>query len=183
MNSILLTDSFEAFDTGNGFLIEEKMGSAKKVGVIVTVVGIAFILISYIPLEGLTYDALVSIFKAVFFWGGVVLIPLGIITFILKGYVMKPASTTIDLEKREIALGKKIIPFSEISDITVETNEMMNRKMSFIQFLHNGKKKSLSGGPMLTKDDTNLVEFVEKINSSMGMEQPVKIEEEIDELS
>ena len=90
-----------------------------------------------------------------------------------------------DLDKQQewVKIDYSVIPKELFDKYGIKPFEIMKRKMSFIQFLHNGKKKALAGGPMLIKDDSELVAFVERLNSDMGMEVEVKIEEEIDELS
>lgn len=165
METLLTNDSFTAYTTDSGILIQEKKSSAKKFGTIIMIAGIVFIGISFLPLENLTADWIVNIFKAVFWWGGISMAVMGSILFIVKGIMAGEASSTIDNNKQELTLRGKVIPFSEIREISILSQEVMNRKMTFMMVDHNGKKKSLVAGAIISKDDNALAEFAKGLDA------------------
>lgn len=165
MEAFISNDSFDAFRTENGIEIHEKKAAAKKFSVVILVVGIVFVGISFIPLEGLTYDWITTMFKSVFLYGGIVLFALGLLVLILKGTGKSQGPiTTIDKSSRIMTIRKKELPFSEISEISIQTTEVMNRKMTALLFKHNGRNKGFISGTVFTDDLESLQNFVDEVN-------------------
>lgn len=165
MESILTTDSFDAFKTNEGILINEKGNTARKFSLVILIIGAIFLGIGFIDLEGFTAEWITTMFTAVFFYGGIVLLGLGAIVFIVKGVLAKPGSSTFNSDKKELILRGKTIPFSDISPVSMQTTTMMNKEMTAILFEHNGRKKSLISGTVFTDDTRGLEGFVSEINT------------------
>ncbi|MDQ3110797.1 MAG: hypothetical protein M3R17_12965 [Bacteroidota bacterium] len=163
MKSIIVTDSFEAFATDSGFLINEKKKSAKKFGLVAMVAGIIFLGISLIDLTGSVPAFIYSMFFYVFRWGSISLIVIGAITFIVKGVLMSNATVIVDKEKREVDLRGKLIPFAEINNITIQTQEVLGKKMTIIILDHQGKKKTFISGSLIS-DGTQVARIGQFIN-------------------
>lgn len=103
MEPFISNDSFDAFRTDNGIEIREKKAAAKKFSVVILVVGISFI-----PMEGLTYDWITTMFNAVFLYGGILMLVLGLLVLILKGMGNNQGPvTTIDRRSKTMTLRKK----------------------------------------------------------------------------
>lgn len=164
MSTIITTDAFEATKTDTGIRIKELSNSAKKMGILVTVMGIVMLAISFIPLRGLTADILVDIFTGVFFWGGVVLIPLGILTLVLKGMSAKERIIEINVDTRTMQMPNKSVPFSEIDEFVAESHEVVRKKLAVLFYKSGGKKKAFIAGTFILKDSLALTRFVTQLN-------------------
>ena len=165
MTPIISTDSFEAFRTEDGILINEKRKSAKKIGLVVTGVGVAFVTLSFVDLSDMTAKWIYALFFNIFRWGGIVLIVAGLITFILKGLLMSASSVSIDQNKREVELRGKTIPFSEINSVFLQTQPVLGKSMTVILFDHQGKNKAFVAGALLGSNLNELENFVEEVNA------------------
>jgi hypothetical protein len=152
MTPILSTDSFDAFSTDYGFLIKEKKKSAKKIGLLMVVMGIVFIGISLIDLTGIVPGFIYKLFFYVFRWGGIFIIAIGAVTFIVKGLLVSNAEVIVDKGKREVNLRGKIIPFAQINSVTIQTHEVLGKQMTIIILDHQGKKKAFISGSMVTME-------------------------------
>jgi hypothetical protein len=166
MTPLLSTDSFDAFSTDYGFLIREKKKSAKKISLVVIVMGIVFFGISLIDLTTIVPPLLYKFFFYVFRWGSILLVVLGVITFLVKGMAMPNAEVIIDKQKREINLRGKVIPFAEINSVSMQTQEMFGKKMTIIILDHQGKKKAFVSGSLLTDGITQgqIAHFVNEVH-------------------
>lgn len=165
MEPFISNDSFDAFRTDNGIEIREKKAAAKKFSVVILVVGISFVGISFIPMEGLTYDWITTMFNAVFLYGGILMLVLGLLVLILKGMGNNQGPvTTIDRRSKTMTLRKKEYPFSEMSEVTIQTTEVMNRKMTALLFKHNGRNKGFVSGTVFTDDLGSLEKFIDEVN-------------------
>jgi len=164
METIITTDAFEASKTASGIRIQELANSAKKMGILITVMGAVMLAISFIPLRGLTADLIVDIFEGVFFWGGIILIPLGILTLVLKGMSNKESFIDINSETRTMQLRKKTIPFTEIDEFIAESHEVMRKKIAVLYYKSGGKKKAFIAGTFILKDSLALTRFVTQLN-------------------
>ena len=168
---LLSTDAFDAYQIGESIVINEKKTSAKKFGIVLIALGIAFLAISYIPMDGWTYDWITSIFHAVFFWGGITLTSLGFILFILKGLMAKEASTSFDSEKKILTLRGKAIPFDGIDNILVQSQDLMSKTMTALILVRNGKKKSLINGAIFSNNSAEILRFVDQLKELVDIEE------------
>jgi len=169
MESIISLDTFEAFRTENGIQINEKKAGARKISIVITIIGIVFFGIGWIPMEGLTYKWITTMFTMVFFWGGLVMTILGILVLILKGSGSGEGPvTTINKDTQILNLRGKEIPFTDVGEISIQTADMMGRKMNSILFKHKGRKKGFVGGAVLTNDVKALESFVKELNELMS---------------
>lgn len=168
MELLISNDSFEAYKIESGILIREKKNSAKKVGLIVTIMGMIFLFTSLIPFKGLTADWITSIFIATFFYGGILLLMIGVSLFVIKGLVLGQPESIIDSNSKVVTLRGKEIPFSEMSEVTLTSSEILNRTINAILFNYNGRKKPLVSGTILTKDVIELEIFVKTVNKLLG---------------
>ncbi len=168
MQQIISTDSFDAFTVDNGILINEKKKSAAKFSLFAIAMGVVFVAISFIDLSNTVGELIYTIFFYVFRWGGIFIAAIGIVTFLVKGLLAPNASVMIDKEKREINLRGKIIPFAEINSVSMQApQEMFGRQMTAIFLDHQGKKKPLISGPVLSDGTKNaeLDQFVSSVNN------------------
>jgi hypothetical protein len=162
-------DSFDAFRTDDGIEIREKKDAAKKFSLVILVVGLVFFAIGLIPMEGVTYDWITTMFSAVFFYGGILLFALGLLVLILKGMGNKDGLvTTLNKHTKIMTLRNKEIPFSEIGPIEAQTNEVMKRKLTALLFTQNGKKRGFISGTVFTEDVESLQEFLDEINTMVA---------------
>lgn len=169
MESIISIDAFDAFRTENGIQINEKKAGARKVSIVITVVGIIFFGIGWIPMEGLTYKWITTMFTMVFFWGGILLTVLGILVLILKGSGSGEGPvTTVNKDTQILTLRGKEIPFTDVGEISIQTTDMMGRKMNSILYRHKGRRKGFVGGAILTDDVESLENLVRELNELMG---------------
>lgn len=164
MEKLITTDAFEAYTTDSGIKIVERSNAARKLGFIVITMGVAFIAISYIPLRGTTADIIVDMFENVFFWGGVILLPAGILTLVLKGYSSKERFTELNNASNAMITRSKSIPFAEIDEFKAETHQVMGKSMTMMFYIQNGKKKPLVPGTFFIENDAELQDFVSKLN-------------------
>ncbi len=165
MDTIITTDAFEAQRTPSGIQIKELSNSAKKIGILITVMGVIMLGVSYIPLRGLTADIIVDIFEGVFFWGGIILIPLGIITLVVKGLATKETIIELNSETRTMSLRSKTIPFSEIDAFVAEAHDVMRKKIGVLYYKSGGKKKAFIAGTFILNDTLALTRFVDQLNA------------------
>lgn len=167
MQPIISTDSFDAFTADNGILIKEKKKSAAKFSLFAIAMGVVFVAISLIDLSNTVGELIYTIFFYVFRWGGIFIAAIGIVTFLVKGLLAPNATVMIDKEKREINLRGKIIPFAEINSVSMQAQEMFGRQMTAIFLDHQGKKKPLISGPVLSDGNKNveLDQFVSGVNN------------------
>lgn len=171
MEPFISNDTFDAFRTNDGIEIREKKAAAKKISVIVIIVGIVFLGIGMIPMEGLTYEWITTMFSAVFFYGGILMCALGILVLAIRGTGSKEGPVTVLNKNTQIMyLRNKEIPFAEIESFAAQTTEVMNRKMTAMLFTQNGKKKGFIGGTVISEDVESLERFVQEINALIAKE-------------
>ena len=151
--------------TEDGILIKEKAKTAKKFGLIVIAMGVAFLAVSFINLDGLTADWIVSMFTGAFFYGGIALLVMGVVLLVLKGFMGKDHETLLDKNKKEMHQRGKVIPFSEISDVELQTTQMMNKQMTAFLYKHNGKRRAIISGTVFTEDTVALTGFMNEVRS------------------
>lgn len=171
MQPLFTADTFQAFTTDNGVLIQSKSKGARKMGIIVTVMGLVFLAISFIDTSKLFYDSstfsetVSSIFYYVFRWGGFVLLGAGIITLLAKGFAPAGNSNVvIDSHKREVNLRGRVIPFDQVEGISAQTSQVMGRSMTILILSHNRKKTALVPGAIVSKDPAALEAFVKELD-------------------
>jgi hypothetical protein len=171
MESIYATDSFNAFKTGSGMTIEVKAKSTKKMGFIITFLGIAFFAVSFLDLGALFFDDDSSFSKfttnTVYYvtrYGGITIIAGGILILVMsyKGPKSAMANVVLDTTKRELHLRKKTIPFSDITEIKQMNQLIMGRDLINIIVEYTGKKMPLVP-PFMTKDREGVNRFVEEV--------------------
>lgn len=51
-----------------------------------------------------------------------------------------------------------------MSEVTIQTTEVMNRKMTALLFKHNGRNKGFVSGTVFTDDLGNLEKFIDEVN-------------------
>lgn len=165
METIITTDAFEASTTETGIRIQELSNSAKKMGILITVMGAVMLGVSFIPLRGLTADLIVDIFEGVFFWGGIILIPLGILTLVIKGMSSKESFIDLNSETRTMHIRNKTVPFAEIDEFIAESHEVMRKKIAVLFYKSGGKKRAFIAGTFILKDSLALTRFVTQLNT------------------
>ncbi|NRA13560.1 MAG: hypothetical protein HRT57_16585 [Crocinitomicaceae bacterium] len=172
MESIISIDLFDAYRTEDGILINEKGNSAKKFGMVVVVMGMLFFLIGYfVNVEAYVPGWIAFMFSGVFFYGGIVLFALGVLLFIVKGLLAGTPTTTIYKDKKEINLRGKIVPFSEIDEVSLITTPMpMGKIMNAFLLKQNGKRKALIGGSSFHEDTVALGNFIKEVQAMVGVE-------------
>jgi len=175
MENIFSTDSFDAFKTPNGMTIQPKTGSTKKMSVIVTVLGLVFMGISFIDigaLLGAGDDASSEFVRItgqisfyVFRWGGIVLLVLGVLLYLLKNMPAMVKPILVDVQQKQVIIRGKSTPFTEISEVNHMTQRMMGKNMTWILMMHNGKKKPFTPGAFFTRDEEGLKKFLAEVNN------------------
>lgn len=166
MEPFISNDSFDAFRTDDGIEIREKKVAAKKFSLVILVVGIVFFAVGLIPMKGLTYEWITTMFTAVFFYGGILMFALGLLVLVLKGTGNKEGPvTTLSKNTQSMTLRNKEYQFSEMGPLVVQTQEVMGKKMTMMLFTHNGKKKGFVAGTVITEDILSLENFAEEINT------------------
>jgi hypothetical protein len=164
METIFTSDTFDAIKQENGILLKERGKGAKKFGMIAMIAGAVFVAVSFLDLSSIVPEIIYNFFFYTFRWGGYILMGIGLVTLILKGYVLKGSSVMIDTSKREINLRGKQIPFGEIDNISIESHEVFGRKMSMLILVQMGKKKALVPGSIVSKDVVELEKFIANLN-------------------
>ncbi len=166
MEPFISNDSFDAFRTDNGLEIREKKTAAKKVSFLVIVMGIVFIGISFIPIDGWTYRWITTMFTSVFFYGGIVLFALGLLTLVLKGTGNKEGPVTVLNKNTQIMTARgKEFSFSEMGPLYVQTTDVMNKQLTAVLFTYKGRKKAFVSGTVITNDVPSIEQFVKEVNA------------------
>ncbi|GAB5416567.1 MAG: hypothetical protein Crog4KO_33950 [Crocinitomicaceae bacterium] len=166
MEPFISNDSFDAFRTEEGIEIREKKTAAKKFSLVIMVVGIVFFCISLIPMDGFTYKWITTMFTSVFFYGGILMFVLGILTLVLKGMGSKEGPVTVLNKNTQImtSRGKEFL-FSEMGPLTVQTTDVMNKKMTALLYTYKGKKKAFISGTVINEDVASIERFAEEVNA------------------
>lgn len=181
MKTIITTDLFEAVETETGVEISERKNASKKVGLMVTLIGLVMFALGWLDLTNLTFEWIAKFFMGVMFWGGLILIILGPVVLIVKG-MQPPMKIVFDNEKQELHQKNKVIPYTDIDEVFIQSQPMMKKTMTIIMLIVNGKKKTFIPGSMFLQDDKDVVAFVDHLNKMMGKTVAPAAEEEIPEL-
>jgi hypothetical protein len=122
--------------------------------------------ISLIDLSNIVPAFIYNMFHYVFRWGAFVMVGLGAVLFIVKGLAVPSAAVLVNSQKREIDLRGKIIPFAQVTSITMQSQDMFGKQMTFIILDHQGKKKPFVLGGIMTSATQQyaLEQFVQNVN-------------------
>eukprot|EP00353_Schmidingerella_taraikaensis_P000744 CAMPEP_0185595014 /NCGR_PEP_ID=MMETSP0434-20130131/76932_1 /TAXON_ID=626734 ORGANISM="Favella taraikaensis, Strain Fe Narragansett Bay" /NCGR_SAMPLE_ID=MMETSP0434 /ASSEMBLY_ACC=CAM_ASM_000379 /LENGTH=128 /DNA_ID=CAMNT_0028222725 /DNA_START=78 /DNA_END=464 /DNA_ORIENTATION=- len=124
-------------------------------------------------MDGLTYEWITTMFTSVFFYGGILMFVLGLLVLVLKGTGNKEGPVIL-LNKNTQTMtvrGKEFL-FSEMGPLTVQTTDVMNRKMTALLYTYQGKKKGFVSGTVMTEDITSLENFAEEVNALIQGNNP-----------
>ncbi len=81
----------------------------------------------------------------------------------------EPVSTFNSATKQLILRGK-VIPFSEMSKITIQSSQVMGKTMVAIFFKHNGRRKALVGGTLIVNSTSEIEEMLVQLNELIGQQ-------------
>lgn len=99
------------------------------------------------------------------FWGGGLILVIGLLGFIIKGAIQGDPKLTIDTTKNELTVRGKIYPFSQVDEIVTQKQDMMGRTMIVAFMMIAGKKKSLFSTAIVVPKPIEMEEFISNLNT------------------
>ena len=78
------------------------------------------------------------------FWGGLLIVVASIIALILRFSISRDPKIVFNTTNSELLIRRKVIPFSNITYINVNVQNMMDKNMVVVFIFINGKKKSVT---------------------------------------
>ncbi len=158
-------DSFIAFKTDNGMVIEEKKKGSIKMLLVIIGLGLLMLVGGFII--GLFGGNIGRIVAPFLIWGAALVLVVAIIAFIIKMVVSSDPKITFDTSSNELTLRGKSIPFENITQLMYQEQAMMGRTMVFAFLMINGKKKSLFSTGIVANDPTSMSQFIQELNDTL----------------
>ena len=181
MEQYYANDSFTAYHTEDGILIEEKKKASLKMLLMILGLGILMVVGgAAISLLGGTIGRAVGPWLV---WGGGLVLVVSIVAFIIKLVINQDPKIVLNRHTREISVRGKVIPFSDISSIEHQEQAMMSKTMFFAFMIINGKKKSLFSTAIVAPKPQDAINFISGLNTFVqsGGESTEAITQEVKE--
>ena len=158
MEPIMTNESFTAFSTDSGIVIEEKKkGSVKMVLIIMGVSVLMIVLAFVIGLFGGTVGRIMGFFL---FWGGALCFAIALIALIIRTAINADPKITFDSNSGTVTIRGKVIPFSDIEQIAPQLQIVMGRTMVVAMMVIKGKKKSIFSTAIVVKDPADIQDLI-----------------------
>ncbi len=170
MEEYYSNDSFTAFKSENGIVIEEKKKGSIKM--LVAIIGIGILVLIGGFITGLFGGNIGLAIAPFLIWGSALVLVIALIAFILKLFV-SPSNTkiTFDTTTNELTLRGKVIPFGDITQLSYQEQAMMGRTMIVAFLIVKGKKKSLFNTGIMTTDPIGMNNFIQELNALIQKEK------------
>ena len=157
------TDTFDGTTTEEGFLLTEKgKGPLKMVLIFLGLGVLAFILSFPLPMMG---GNIAVIFTPVLFWGGLLIAAACIFAVIARFAIPRDPKILFNTKTSELHVRGKVIPFSNISEVNVNIQNMMGKNMILVQYIVNGKKKSLFSTSIMSDEPEAIENMAKELNT------------------
>lgn len=163
MEQYYSNDSLTAFKTETGIHIEERKKGSLKMILLITGLGLAAMIAAFGL--GMIGGNIGRIMAPFLFWGGGLILVIGLLGFIIKGAIQGDPKLTIDTTKNELTVRGKIYPFSQVDEIVTQKQDMMGRTMIVAFMMIAGKKKSLFSTAIVVPKPIEMEEFISNLNT------------------
>lgn len=156
--TLFSNDYLECSQTGEGVRLKVKSKTYLKPGVLLTALGALSIPMSLLIAEApnfkkLIFRILVWIVEYGLWYLGWVALVAGLF-FLIRALPFVPAKKVLfDTRKRQLKLGQRSIPFSEVNNLRCIHYRLFGRTFVKIQFDQKGIRTPLSGPPFPVPDD------------------------------
>ena len=162
MEQYYSNDSFTAFNTEDGILIEEKKKGSLKMLLIILGLGVLMLIGGFVI--GLFGGTIGLAMAPWLIWGSALVIAVAVIAFVIKLVMNQDPKIVFNTKNNELSLRGKIIPFSDIESISPQEQPMMGKTMMFAFMMINGKKKSLFSTAILAPDPKEMIDFISNLD-------------------
>ena len=162
MEQFFANDSFTAYHTEEGILIEERKKGTLKM--LLTILGLGLLMLVggiLITLFGGTIGRGVGPWL---FWGALLVLAVGVVAFIIKMAMNQDPKIVLNKHTREIQVRGKLIPFGDVSKIDYQEQTMMSKTMVIAFLIVNGKKKSLFSTAIVAPEPKATISFLNDLN-------------------
>ena len=159
----LTTETFDGATTEDGFLLTEKGKGPLKMVLIISGLAILAIVLA-IPV-GVMGGNIGRIFAPILFWGGILIVAVSIIAIILRFAIPRDPKILFNTTTSELHIRGKVIPFSNISDVNVNVQNMMGKNMVVVFLIVNGKKRSLFSTSIVSQDPSAIETMAEELKN------------------
>ncbi len=151
-------NSFTAFSTDSGIVIEEKKKGAMKMMLVILGIAVLMVVFSFaLALVGGTIGRPIA---PIFFWGGILVFVIAIIALILRTAINTDPKISFDTDSNTVNVRGKIIPFSDIEQISPQLQTVMGRTMVVAMMIIKGKKKSIFSTAIVVTDPSVIKELI-----------------------
>lgn len=162
MEPIMTHNSFTAFSSDSGIVIEEKRKGAMKM--MLVVMGIAVLMVVLAFVFGFVGGAIGRPLAPVFFWGGILIFATAVVAVLLKLAINADPKITFDTTSNTLTLRGKVIPFSDIEQIGPQMQIIMGRTMVMAMMVIKGKKKSVFSTGIVVTDTRDMEDLIAAMN-------------------
>ncbi|MFT5778046.1 MAG: hypothetical protein ACI837_000994 [Crocinitomicaceae bacterium] len=159
----ITTDTFAGVITDDGFLLTEKGNGPMKMVLIFFGLGVVAFIVS-IPLAVMG-GTIGVIFAPILFWGGILIAAACIIAVTLRFAIKRDPNILFNTKTSELNIRGKVIPFSDISDITTNIQNMMGKTMVVVFLVVNGKKKSLFSTSIVSNNPGAIEDMADELKT------------------
>lgn len=162
MENYYSTDSFTAFKTDNGIIIEEKKKGSLKMLLVIIGLGILMLIGGFVL--GLFGGSIGLAMAPFLIWGSALVLVVAVIAFILNMVASSDRKITFDTTTNELTYRKKVVSFNTIEQLSYQEQSMMGRTMVFAFLMIGGKKKSLFSTAIVVPNPKEMIDFIQELN-------------------
>ena len=162
MEPIMTHNSFTAFSTESGIVIEEKKKGAMKMMLVVMGFSVLMVVLSFVL--ALVGGSIGRPIAPIFFWGGILIFATVIVAVLLKLAINADPKITFDTTSNTLSLRGKVIPFADIEQIGPQMQIIMGRTMVMAMMVIKGKKKSLFSTGIVVTDTRDMEDLIAAMN-------------------
>lgn len=160
---IMSNDSFDATEVPEGLLITEKKKGALKMLLVFVGMSILMILLAILLALTVGNTTFVQIIAPVLFWGGILVGLVTVIGVIVKFSQNRDPKILFNKTTSTLYMRGKEIPFTDISRVVFQSQDMLGKTATFIFLMVNDKKKTLFTTSVVTKDVQGMQNLKERI--------------------
>jgi len=164
MKLLIETNAFDAHETHDGIVIQQKKQAAIKIGVLIILISaLAFALYYFVPFHNYRKKWIQWVFDPALHYLSYVTAITGVF-LVLKGILVKNIKPIVfNQHTKELLLRREKIPFREIENLRYFAFPFIGGNLTSIKFKYKGLTRSLMNVPAIVKNTSDMDRFINDI--------------------
>lgn len=165
MKLLIETNAFNAHNTEEGIVIQQKNKAAIKLGVFIVLLSLlAFALYYFVPFQNYRKKWIQWVFDPALHYLSLVTFVVGVF-LILKGILIKNIKPIVfNQHTGELQLRREKIPFREIENLRYLAFPFISGNIISIKFKYKGLTRSLMNVPAIVKNTSDMDRFIDDLH-------------------